>query len=48
MRENGYIQIEDLIEKSPFDNYDILSLFGSNIVMIRTIVNQFHNSVMAA
>lgn len=48
VRENGDIQMEDLIEKSPFDNYDILSLFGSNIVMIRTIVNQFHNSVVAA
>ena len=48
VRENGDIRMEDLIEKSPFDNYDILSLFGSNIVLIRTIVDQFHNSIMAA
>jgi len=48
VRENGDIQMEDLLEKAPFDNYDILSLFGSNVIMIRNIVNQFHNSVLAA
>ena len=30
VRENGDIKREDLIEKSPFDNYDILDLFGEN------------------
>lgn len=48
VRENGDIEMQDLLEKSPFDNYDILSLFGSNIVLVRNIVNQFHNSIMAA
>lgn len=48
VRENGDIEMKDLLEKSPFDNYDISSLFGSNIVLVRNIVNQFHNSIMAA
>lgn len=48
VRENGDIKAEDLIEKSPFDNYDILSLFGSNITIVTNIVNQLHNSIMAA
>ena len=48
VRENGDIQMEDLIEKAPFDNYDLLSLFGSNIIMIRSLVEQFHNSIIAA
>lgn len=48
VRENGDIQTEDLIEKSPFDNYDILSLFGSNVTLITTLVNRLHGSVVAA
>lgn len=48
VRENGDICTEDLIEKSPFDSYDIVSLFGSNITIITSIVNQIHGSIMAA
>lgn len=48
VRENGDIRAEDLIEKSPFDNYDILELFGQNITIITNIVNRIHSSVMAA
>lgn len=48
VRENGDIQVEDLIEKSPFDNYDILELFGANITFITQIVNTMHNSIMVA
>lgn len=48
VRENGDIVTEDLIEKSPFANYDILSLFGNNITIVTRIVNQIHNSIIAA
>lgn len=48
VRENGDIRAEDLIEKSPFDNYDILELFGQNITIITNIVNRIHGSIMAA
>lgn len=48
VRENGDIKPEDLIEKSPFDNYDILDLFGSDITIITNIVNRIHNSIIAA
>ena len=48
VRENGDIQVEDLIEKSPFDNYDILELFGANIRFITQLVNTMHNSIMVA
>ncbi len=48
VRENGDIVAEDLIEKSPFDNYDIVSLFGSNIPIIVNIVNAMHNSITVA
>ena len=48
VRENGDIVAEDLIEKSPFDNYDIVSLFDNNVPIIMNIVNAMHNSITAA
>lgn len=48
VRENGDISREDLIEKAPFDNYDILTLFGENISAVLQIVNVIHNSVSVA
>ena len=48
VRENGDIKAEDLLEKSPFDNYDIVTLFGSNVPVIMQIVNAMHNSIQAA
>ena len=48
VRENGDIKREDLIEKSPFDNYDIITLFGDNIASILSIVGILHDSVCVA
>lgn len=48
VRENGDIEAEDLIEKSPFNSYDIQSLFFENIPIITNIVNAMHNSIIAA
>ena len=48
VRENGDIKAEDLIEKSPFDSADILTLFGSDIAIITSIIATMHNSVIAA
>ena len=47
VRENGDIKTEDLIEKSPFDNYDIVTLFGSYVPILLNIVNTMHNSIVA-
>ena len=48
VRENGDIKAEDLIEKSPFDSADILTLFGPDIAIITSIIATMHNSVIAA
>lgn len=48
VRENGDIKAEDLIEKSPFDNYDIVTLFGNYVPTLLQIVNTMHNSIIAA
>ena len=39
---------QNLIEKSPFDNYDIVSLFGNNVPIVIDIVNAMHSSIIAA
>ena len=48
VRENGDIIAEDLLDKSPFDSYDILTLFNDNVPIIMNIVNTMHNTVTAA
>ena len=48
VRENGDINVNDLIEKSPFDNYDIITMFGPQAHILRSIVDIMHNSIMAA
>lgn len=48
VRENGDITSQDLIETSPFDDYDLLTMFGENIAAIIGIVNTLHNSIVAA
>ncbi|MBQ8783468.1 MAG: hypothetical protein IJZ57_06840 [Clostridia bacterium] len=48
VRENGDIEIDDLIEKSPFDNYDIITMFGPQAHILRSIVDIMHNSITAA
>ena len=48
VRENGDIQAEDLLDKSPFDNYDIVTLFGSNVPVINEIIDAMHSSITAA
>ena len=47
-RENGDIVAEDLIDKAPFDSYDISALFGNNIVIVTQMVNKIHQSIVAA
>ena len=48
IRENGDIEKKDLVEKSPFDNYDFSTLFGTNIPILTEIVNIMHNTITAA
>ena len=48
VRENGDINVNDLIEKSPFDNYDIITMFGAQAQILRSIVDIMHNTITAA
>ena len=44
----GNDKYKDLLEKSPFDNYDFLTLFGTNIPILTEIGNTMHNTITAA
>lgn len=48
VRENGDISAEDLIEKAPFDSYNIIDLFGTNVAIVTQIINVIHDSVLIA
>ena len=48
VNENGDIEVDDLLETSPFDDHDILELFGEKIKILNFIVNTVHGVVQAA
>lgn len=45
-RENGDIVFLDLQKVSPFCDIDIMSLFGTNIAYIKTLINGLHRPVI--
>ena len=48
VNENGDIETEDLLNTSPFDDQDILGLFGEKIKILNFIVNTVHSVVQVA
>jgi len=46
VRENGDIELQNIIDESPFDNYDILDLFGEKVAIVSNVVNTIHKSVI--
>ena len=48
VNENGDIETEDLLNTSPFDDQDILELFGDKVKILSYIVETMHNVVRIA
>ena len=48
VRENGNIELSDLANTSPFNDYSIIDIFGDNIEILQRIVSTFNNVVVAA
>ena len=48
VNENGDIETSDLLNTSPFDDQDILELFGEKLQILQYIVNTVHTVVQAA
>ena len=47
VRQNGDIQVENLIEDAPFDSIDIKNLFGEQMPIVADMVKQFHGCITA-
>ena len=47
VRENGDIELADMVNTEPFSNYDLNEMFGVNLAAIKEIVDMLHNSVLA-
>ena len=48
VRENGDIELADMVNTEPFNNYDLSEMFGVNLKAIVQIVGVLHNSVVAS
>ena len=48
VNENGDIETSDLLNTSPFDDQDILELFGEKLQILQYIVNTVHTAVQVA
>jgi len=48
VRENGDISKEDLLNTEPFDNYDLMLLFGEQVGAVLDVVNTLHDSIRMA
>lgn len=47
VRENGDIELSDIVNNEPFNNYDLNDMFGVSLTDIVAIVNTLHNCVVA-
>lgn len=47
VRENGDIELSDIVNTEPFNNYDLNEMFGVKLRTVIGIVNILHNSVVA-
>ena len=48
VRENGDVTFDNLLNNSPFDNFDFVGLFGEKIGVVVKLVEQLHGAVMCA
>lgn len=48
VRENGDVTFDNLVNSSPFDNIDIIRMFGDKIYIVQKIVEQLHGAVVCA
>jgi type I restriction enzyme R subunit len=48
VQKNGDITPEDIINTSPFDNYDLLQCFGDKVSVLMKIINTIHGAVSVA
>ena len=47
VRENGDVELSDLVNTEPFNNYDLNEIFGVQLPMIVSVVEKLHESILA-
>ena len=48
VRENGDVKREDMVNTTPFNNYDLTAIFGVKIRDIIKVVDVLHKSIITA
>jgi len=48
VRQNGDITKQDLVEKSPFRDLDVIEEFSDNIDVLLIVINNLHDSILVA
>ena len=48
VRQNGDITKQDLVDKSPFSDYDVVGLFNDKIDVLLNVINNLHESILVA
>lgn len=48
VQQNGDITKQDLVEKSPFSDYDVVELFNDKIDILLNVVNNLHETILVA
>ncbi len=46
VQQNGDITKQDLVEKSPFSDYDVVGLFNDKIDILLNVINNLHDSIV--
>jgi type I restriction enzyme R subunit len=46
VQQNGDITKQDLVEKSPFSDYDVVGLFNDKIDILLKVINNLHESIL--
>ena len=48
VRENGDVELSDLVNTEPFNNYDLNEMFGIQLPMIVSVVKKLHEPILVA
>ena len=47
VRENGDVDLSDMVNTEPFNNYDLTELFGERLIALKTVVEVLHGCIQA-
>lgn len=47
VRENGDVDLTDMVNSEPFNNYDLIELFGERLNALKTVIALLHGCIQA-